>query len=130
MRTLWIATLITLATMSGFVHAQRPQQNVDVRELINAAATFQVTDDLRKIREQQADDLRKRRERIRESQERERTICDLPDGSSHRLNAVASYEGETYRCVEVFTPTPPALVPPGENQTLTVRIAGWVKVQP
>jgi hypothetical protein len=61
-------------------------------------------------------------ERLRE----QRTACDLPDGTRHPLTTVVNYEGQTYRCVEVFTPNAPG---PLENQTLTVRIAGWVKVQ-
>ena len=104
MRTLSIAALIALS-MAGLTHAQgTPQQR---REAARRQAVQQVE------------------ERMRE----ERTSCALPDGSSRPLNAVVSYEGQTYRCMEVFTPTPPGLVPPGEDQKLTVRIAGWVKVQ-
>jgi hypothetical protein len=60
---------------------------------------------------------------------REKTSCALPDGSREPLGAEISYEGEAYRCVEVFSPTPPPLVPPGRNQGLTANAAGWIKAQ-
>jgi len=107
MRTISIAALIVLAATVGMIEAQGSPQRRDAD------------------RRQQ---IRAEEERLREMQREARTSCPLPDGSSHPLNAVVSYEDETYRCVEVFAPTPPAQVPPGEGQTLTVRMAGWVKV--
>ncbi len=107
MRTLAIAVLIALSSMAGLTLAQGPGQgsNADRRQRIQ-----------------------REEEGLRERQREARTACPLPDGSSHPLDAVVSYEAETYRCVEVFAPTPAAFVPPGENQTLSVRMAGWVKV--
>jgi hypothetical protein len=47
-------------------------------------------------------------------------------GTQRDVNAgPVSHERQTYRCVEVFTPNTPGAL---ENQTLTVRIAGWVKM--
>ena len=111
MRTLSIAALITVSWMAGLTHAQgTPQQQ------------------RRDAERRQA--MRQAEERVLEERRRaERTACAMTDGSSHPLNAVVIYEGQRYRCVEVFAPTPPGLVPPGEDQTLTVRIAGWIKVQ-
>jgi hypothetical protein len=106
MRTLSIAALMTLSAMAALTHAQGTQQRRDA--------------DRRQAMQRLEGMLETRRE--------ERTTCALPDGSSHPLNAVVRYEEQTYRCLEVFTPTPAGLVPPGENQTLTVRIAGWVKL--
>jgi hypothetical protein len=58
--------------------------------------------------------------------EEQRTTCYLPDDSKHPLNATATYDGQRYRCVEVFES---ALVRAGQPGTLRVRTAGWVKVQ-
>ena len=106
MRTLAIVAVLALSTMPGLMQAQQSplRRDADARRLRLEAETL--------------------RERARQAS----TACPLPDGSIHPLNAVVTYEGQTYRCVEVFTPTPPPQVPPGENQTLTVRMAGWVKV--
>jgi hypothetical protein len=109
MRTLTVA-LIALTSIAALTHAQQTPQPRDPQALANALRQLQVAQEL----------LRARRQ--------ERTSCTLPDGTSHPLNAVVTYEGQTYRCVEVFTPTPTALVPPGQNQTLAVRLAGWIKV--
>lgn len=59
----------------------------------------------------------------------EQTSCALPDGTRRPLATEIVYEGQTYRCVEVFAPTPAPLVPPGQSQTLTVNAAGWIKAQ-
>jgi hypothetical protein len=106
MRTLSIAALIALSAMAGLMHAQGSPQRRDAD------------------RRQQI----QREETLREREREARTTCALPDASGHPLNDVVSYEGQTYRCVEVFAPTPAPLVPPGESQTLTVRMVGWVKV--
>jgi hypothetical protein len=58
----------------------------------------------------------------------EQTSCALPDGTRRPLTTEIVHEGETYRCVEVFMPTPALLVAPGQSQTLTVNSAGWIKV--
>jgi hypothetical protein len=59
--------------------------------------------------------------------EEQRTTCYLPDDSKRPLNTVVTYDGQSYRCVEVFAPYPDA-IRPGQTQTLAVRMAGWVKV--
>ena len=113
MRTILFGAVIALATMVAIVQAQSRSMQLSPQEL---------RDWYRQRAQLQHEEMQREREEARKS-------CVLPDGSSHPLTAVVSYEGETYRCVEVFAPTPAPLVPPGENQTLTVRMAGWVKVQ-
>jgi hypothetical protein len=56
--------------------------------------------------------------------EEQQKTCYLPDDSKHPLKAVTTYDGQPYRCVEVFEP---ALVRAGQRGTLRVRTAGWVK---
>ena len=108
MRALSIAMLI-LSSMTGLTHAQGTPQRRQA--------------DRRELQQQE----RQRVEAMYQERAREeRTVCALPDGSTHPVNTVQSYEGQTYRCVEVFTPN--LGVRPGENQTLTVRMAGWIKV--
>ena len=102
MRTLPVAALIALSSLAGAALAQEsPQQRRDA--------------DLARRLRVEAEILR----------ERARRACPLPDGSTHPLNALVNYEGQTFRCVEVFTPTP---APVGEKQMLAVHMAGWVRV--
>jgi hypothetical protein len=108
MKSLIVAALMAFSSMAGLTYAQAIPQREGA--LSNAPRRLRLADQLR--------------EKDREGQ---RTTCALPDGSTHPLNTVVSYEGQTYRCVEVFAPTPAPLVPPGQNQSLTVHIAGWVK---
>jgi hypothetical protein len=108
-----IAGLIALSAMAGLTHAQgfptpRPEDEARRRQMQQLTQQFE--------------------EQVRARERQAQTSCALPDESTHALNAVVSYEGQAYRCVEVFTPTPPARVPPGEGQTLTVRMAGWIKI--
>lgn len=110
MRMLSLLVLLALGSMAGLTHAQGSQ----LRSAPNQ----------RNVQERQRLEQTHRRE-----VERRRTTCTLPDGTSHPLDAVMSYEGQTYRCVEVFAPTPPPQVAPGEGQTLIVQTAGWIKVQ-
>ena len=54
--------------------------------------------------------------------ERERelkTTCNLPDGSTHAINTLTSYEGETYRCMEALR---------RNGFALTTYAAAWVKM--
>ena len=113
MKTLSIAALIVLSSLAGLAFAQGPPQS-------RATDITQPTPIVL--------------ERLLETQ---RTTCFLPDDSSHPLNAATTYEGQRYRCVEVFAPTEFASLQsdPGGSQrlvrsggTLTVRMAGWVKV--
>ena len=106
MRILSIAALVVLTSMVA--HAQFGQRRGD---------------DPRHDFIQRREAMERERERDRE---RERTSCALPDGTRHPLTTVVTHEGQFYRCMEVFTPNIPG---PLENQTLTVRIAGWIKVQ-
>jgi hypothetical protein len=110
MRTLSLLVLLGVGSMAGLTQAQGPQ--------------------LRGAANQRDVQERQRLEQMhRQEVERRRTTCDLPDGTSHRINAVMNYEGQIYQCVEVFAPTPPAQVGPGEGQTLIVQSAGWIKVE-
>ena len=109
MRTLSIAALIALSSMAGFTNAQSTPQRRDADRLTSLRQS-----------------MRQAEEAMLERRREERSACDLPDGTRHPLTTVVSYEAQTYRCVEVFTPSTPG---PLENQTLTVRIAGWIKVQ-
>jgi len=119
MKTLSIAALIVLSSMAGLTHAQAtPQRSAEERRLAREQQE-QRTLERRRVQQQSE-------QRLLERRREERTACPLPDGTSQPLNTVVNYEGQTYRCVEVFTPNAPG---PLENQTLTVRIAGWIKVQ-
>ena len=113
MRTLSIVTLIVVSTMVALVQAQSRSMQLSPPEL---------RDWYRQRAQLQFEEIQREREEARKS-------CVLLDGSSRPLTTVVNYDDQTYRCVEVFLPTPAALVPPGEGQTLTVRMAGWVKVQ-
>jgi hypothetical protein len=95
--------------MAGLTHAQGTPQRSDADRLASLRQS-----------------MRQAEEKMLERRTEERSACDLPDGTRHPLTTVVSYEGQSYRCVEVFTPNTPG---PLENQTLTVRIAGWIKVQ-
>ena len=104
MRTLSIAALVVLTSMVA--HAQFGQRrDADPRHDFI----------------QRMEAMERNRDR-----DRERTSCALPDGTRHPLTTVVTYEGQSYRCMEIFAPNIPG---PLENQTLTVRIAGWIKVQ-
>jgi len=99
MRTLAVAVLIALSASVGLIRAQQ-QSDADRRKI--------------------ADFIRQRL--IEQQRERDRelkTSCPLPDGSNQSLNTVTSYEGQTYRCVEVLR---------SDGFTLTTYAAAWVKV--
>jgi hypothetical protein len=112
MRTLPIAALIALSAMAVIVQGQSRSMQLSPSEL----------------REWHRQRAQVQHEEMQREREEARKSCVLPDGSRHPLTTVVTYEAQTYRCVEVFAPTPAGLVPPGENQTLTVRMAGWVRM--
>jgi hypothetical protein len=66
-------------------------------------------------------DVQRALERMRESELQARTSCTLPDESTHQINTVVRFEGQTYRCVEVFAPNMT-----GFGEVFTVRL-GWIK---
>jgi hypothetical protein len=107
-----IAVLIAVSAMAALPHAQGFPQPDSQREA---------------LRQQRQEELQQLAARMRERERGAQTSCALPDGSAHPINTSTTYEGQAYKCVEVFLPTPPAQVPPGEGQALTVRIAGWIK---
>ena len=111
MRTLSITALIALVSMAGLTHAQGYPEPRPLHRPVN---------------EVQQKEIQRLVNETRERQREARTTCMLPDGSSYPLKTVARYEGQRYRCVEVFTPSMP--VPAGESQTLAVRLAGWIKI--
>jgi hypothetical protein len=102
MRTLSIAAFLALSSMAGLMYAQgSPQRSEAEKRAIMAEFLKQ------RLTEQ--------------AQERDRelkTTCEMPDGSSHQLGAVTSYEGQTYRCVEALR---------SNGLTLTTYAAAWVK---
>ena len=56
--------------------------------------------------------------------------CFLPDGSGYPLNTVTLYDGQRYRCVEVFAPTELlTLQSDADGKTRTSRAPGKLKVQ-
>jgi hypothetical protein len=112
MRTLSIAAVLTLSTMVALVQAQ--------------SRSMQLSPD--QLREFYRQRMQLQHEEMEREREEAKKSCALPDGSAQPLNHVLSHEGETYRCLEVFLPTLPRDIPPGGGQTLSVRVAGWVKV--
>ena len=112
MRTLSIVTLIVVSTMVALAQGQSRSMQLSPQEL---------SDWYRQRAQLRHEEMQREKEEAKKS-------CPLPDGSSQPLNTVETYDGQTYRCLEVFLPTPAALVPPGQGQTLTLRMAGWVKV--
>lgn len=113
MKALSIAASIAVSSMAALTYAQ-------------GFPTPRPADEAR--RQQSRQEIQRLETVLLEREQQARTGCDLPDGTTHRLNAEVRYEGQAYRCVEVFTPTAPARVPPGTSQTLTVRMAGWIKI--
>src|SRR5262245_17572820 len=58
------------------------------------------------------------------------TICLLPDGSGYALNTTTTYDGQRYRCVEVFAPTDLlTLRSDADGKTRTFRSPGTLKVR-
>jgi hypothetical protein len=107
-----IAGVIAASAMAGVTYAQFPTPSPE-----------------RVARERQAQQLRQQfEERFTEQKRQARTACALPDESSHPVNAEVTYEGQRYRCVEVFAPTNP-VSDPGVSEPMSVSIAGWIKVQ-
>jgi len=106
MRTLLVAALIVVSSLAGLTYAQEASQRRET-DITQPTPITAIT--LEMILEEQ------------------RTTCYLPDDSKHPLNTATTYEGQAYRCVEVFAPYPDA-VRSGQSQTLKVRMAGWVKV--
>ena len=113
MRALSIAALITLSSLAGLTYAQGASQRKET----------EITQPTPIILERTLDT--------------DRTTCFLPDESGYPLNTATTYDGQRYRCVEVFAPTVMATTrsDAGGKQsislapgTLTVRMAGWVKV--
>src|SRR5688572_8095727 len=101
MRTLSAAALLVLSSMAGLMYAQaRPQRTpAEVNQIL----------------------LQRRLQQHADFQRELKSTCSLPDGSNQPLNAVTSYEGQTYRCVEALR---------SDGVTLTTYAAGWVKVSP
>ena len=107
-----IAGLLALSVLAGVTHAQFPTPSPE------AVA-----------RERQAQQLRQQLdERFAEQKRQARTVCVLPDESSHPVNTEATYDGQRYRCVEVFAPTNP-VSNPNTSEAMSVSLAGWIKVQ-
>ena len=107
-----IAGLIALSAMAVVTHAQFPTPRPE---------------DV--ARERQAQQLRQQlNERFIEQKRQARTACTLPDESRHPVNDVVTFEGQTYRCMEVFAPTNP-VTDPAEGNAMSVSVAGWIKVQ-
>ena len=103
MRTLSVTTLIALMVMGGLSYAQGSPQRLDAEK--------------RRI---MSDFVKQRL--IEQTAERERelkTTCEMPDGSIHALDALTSYEGQTYRCVEALR---------SDGVALKTYAAAWVKV--
>jgi hypothetical protein len=103
MRTFSIAALIAFSSMAGLMYAQgSPQRSEAEKRRIIAEFVAQ-----RLIEQRQERDLELK------------TTCAMPDGSSHPLSALTSYEGQTYRCVEALR---------SDGVTLRTYAAAWVKV--
>jgi hypothetical protein len=103
MRTISIAALIALSVMGGLIYGQgSPQRSEAEKRRIMAEFVNQ-----RLIEQRQ------------ESDRQLKTTCEMPDGSSHALDTLTSYEGQTYRCVEALR---------SDGVTLTTYAAAWVKV--
>ena len=109
MRTLLVAVLIALSSLGGLMYAQGPSQ----RNETDITQPTPIT--------------------VERHLDTQRTTCFLPDDSGHPLNTATTYDGQRYRCVEVFAPTEFATLhsDPGGPQrlvrsggTLTVRMAG------
>ena len=100
MRTLSIAVLFVLSSLAGLSYAQRAQgRDTDITQ------PTPIT--------------------LEQLLQEQKTTCYLPDDSTHPLNTTTTYDGQRYRCVEVFAG---ALVRAGQRGTLTVHSAGWIKV--
>lgn len=112
MRILSVVAVFVTVSMAGFAYAQFPQADPRAQA------------DRQRMQRQ----MQQREQEIRERERQAQTACPLPDESSHPVNAELTYEGQRYRCVEVFLPTQPGRVAPGQDQTLTVRTAGWIKI--
>jgi hypothetical protein len=104
MRALSISALIALSSLAGFTYAQGASQRRDTDITQPTPITIEMI------------------------LEEHRTTCYLPDDSKHPVNTATTYDGQRYRCVEVFSPYPDA-ARSGQSQTLAVRTAGWVRVQ-
>ena len=103
MRTLSITALIALSVMGSLIYAQGSPQRSEAEK--------------RRILE---DFANQRAIQLRQERDRElKTTCNLPDGSTHPLNALTSYEGQTYRCVEALR---------SDGVTLLTYAAAWVRV--
>lgn len=101
MRLLSIAALI--ASLAGLTYAQGAPQRIETFVTQPAPITVEMI------------------------VEEQRTTCYLPDDTKHPLNTAVTYDGQRYRCVEVFSPYPDS-ARSGQSQTLKVHTAGWVKV--
>jgi hypothetical protein len=103
MRTLSITTLIALMVTGGLLYAQgSPQRSEAEKRRIMAEFTRQLAIEQHQQWEQEL-----------------KTTCNLPDGSSHAINTLTNYEGQTYRCVEALR---------SDGVVLTTYAAAWVKV--
>ena len=86
-----------------------------------AHAQFPEADPQREAARQRVEQqLRERIAQVAEQQQQAGKACVAPNGPSRPINSVATFDGQRYRCMEVFLPST-------NDVTLRVRIAGWVK---
>jgi hypothetical protein len=112
MRALSIAALVALSSLAGLTYAQGASQRKETD--ITQPTPISLERPL----------------------DTDRTTCFLPDDSGYPLNTVTTYNGQRYRCVEVFAPTELAIqFVENRKQSisrspgmLAVRMAGWVKL--
>ena len=120
MRALSIAAVIVLSSLAGLTYAQGAAQGKET-EITQPTPIV-----------------------LKRPLDSELTTCFLPDNSGYALDTTTTFDGQRYRCVEVFAPTElvtqafsfePVQSDAGAKLsvsrspgTLAVRMAGWVKV--
>jgi hypothetical protein len=100
MRIVFVAALIALFVMGGLLFAQGSRSDPDGKRM----AEF--------VRQRVIEQQRERDRGLK-------TTCEIPDGSIHPLDALTSYEGQTYRCVEALR---------SDGVVLKTYAAAWVRV--
>jgi hypothetical protein len=112
MRTLSITALIALSSLAGLTYAQGASQRTETDITQPTPIVLEGLPEMRL------------------------TTCFLPDGSGYPVNTTTTYDGQRYRCVEVFAPTELSTLQSGADGktrislspgTLKVRMAGWVR---
>ena len=129
MRALSIAAVIVLSSLAGLTYAQGAAQGKET-EITQPTPIV-----------------------LKRPLDSELTTCFLPDNTGYPLDTTTTFDGQRYRCVEVFAPTelvtqafrfepvqPDAGGKPVQSDaggklsvsrspgTLAVRMAGWIRV--